>query len=79
MGLKRGDWWVPNQAKLGRAAVAVTAAREWCGIKARVLAEHLHRDPSMISRLHAAYVEKRDKRSESELQRWLKTKSTTHA
>ncbi len=41
-------------------------------------AEHLHRDASMISRLHAAYVEKRDKRSESELQRWL-NKSITHA
>jgi len=26
-----------------------------------------------------AYVEKRDKRSESELQRWPKTKSTTRA
>jgi hypothetical protein len=43
------------------------------------VAEHLHRDASMISRLHAAYVENRDKRSESELQRWLGIKSTTHA
>ena len=39
----------------------------------------LHHDSSMISRLHAAYVEKRDKRSESNLQRWLKINSTTHA
>jgi hypothetical protein len=44
-----------------------------------VLAGHLHRNASMISRLHAAYVENRDKRSESELQRWLNIKSTTHA
>jgi hypothetical protein len=54
---------------------AASGVDEWCGIKAKDLAEHLHRDPSMISRLHAAYVENRDKRSESELQRWLKTKS----
>jgi hypothetical protein len=33
----------------------------------------------MISRLHAAYAAARDKRSESELQRLLKIKSTTHA
>jgi hypothetical protein len=45
---------------------ATTDSVPWCGIKAKVLAEHLHRDASMISRLHAAYVEKRDKRSESE-------------
>jgi len=55
----------------------VYAAREWCGIKASVVAEHLDLDASMISRLHAAYVENRDNRSELELQRWLKTKSTT--
>jgi hypothetical protein len=58
---------------------ATTDSVPWCGIKARVVAEHLHRDASMISRLHAAYVEKRDKRSESELQRRLKIKSITHA
>jgi ribosome-binding protein aMBF1 (putative translation factor) len=52
----------------------VYAAREWCGIKAKDLAEHLHRDPSMISRLHAAYVEKRDINLESKLQRWLSIK-----
>jgi hypothetical protein len=43
------------------------------------LLKHLHADALMISRLHAAYVEKLDNRSESELQRWLKIKSTTHA
>lgn len=54
------------------------AAREWCGIKAKVLAEHLNRDASMISRLPASYAEKRDKNSESKLQRWLSIKSKTH-
>ena len=57
--------------------IVVYAAREWCGIKAKDLAEHLHRDPSMISRLHAAYMEKRDKRTESELQRRLNINATT--
>jgi ribosome-binding protein aMBF1 (putative translation factor) len=42
-----------------------------------VLAEHLNRDASMVSRLHAAYAAARDKRSESELQRLLRIKSTT--
>ena len=65
LGTERKRSWVEPRSLL------VYAAREWCGIKARVLAEHLHRDASMISRLHAAYVEKRDKRSEAELQRWL--------
>jgi hypothetical protein len=64
---------------VGPRALLVYAVREWCGIKARVLAEHLHRDASMISRLHAANVEKRDKRSESELQRWLNINPTSHA
>ena len=72
LGTERKRSWVEPRSLL------VYAAREWCGIKARVLAEHLHRDASMISRLHAAYAEKRDKRSESELQRWL-NKSITHA
>ena len=73
LGTERKRSWVEPRSLL------IYAAREWCGIKARVLAEHLHRDASMISRLHAAYVENRDKRSESELQRWLNIKSTTHA
>jgi ribosome-binding protein aMBF1 (putative translation factor) len=57
----------------------VYVAREWCDIKARELAEHLNRDASMVSRLHAAYTAARDKRSESKLQRLLGIKSTTHA
>ena len=73
LGTERKRSWVEPRSLL------VYAAREWCGIKARVLAEHLHRDASMISRLHAAYVEKRDKRLESKLQRWLNIKSITHA
>jgi ribosome-binding protein aMBF1 (putative translation factor) len=58
-------------------SLLVYVAREWCGIKARVLAEHLNRDASMVSRLHAVYAAARDKRSESELQRLLRIKSTT--
>ena len=73
---------VGTERKRGRMAprsLLVYVAREWCGIKARVLAEQLNRDASMISRLHAAYAAARDKESESELQRVLNIKSTTHA
>ena len=73
LGTERKRTWVEPRSLL------VYAAREWCGIKAKVLAEHLHRDASMISRLHAAYVEKRDRRLELQLQHWLGVKSTTHA
>ena len=70
--------------KTGRAQVRprsllVYAAREWCGIKTKAFAEYLNRDPSMIGRLHAAYAEKRDTKSEAKLQRSLGIKSTTHA
>jgi ribosome-binding protein aMBF1 (putative translation factor) len=68
------SWHGRKRSWVEPRSLLVYAAREWCGIKARVLAEHLHRDASMISRLHAAYVENRDKRSESELQRWLNIK-----
>ena len=73
LGTERKRTWVEPRSLL------VYAAREWCGIKAKVLAEHLHRDASMISRLHAAYVEKRDRRLELQLQHWLGVKSITHA
>ena len=73
LGSERKRSWVEPRSLL------VYAAREWCGIKAKVLAEHLHRDASMISRLHAAYVEKRDRRLELQLQHWLGVKSITHA
>ena len=73
LGTERKRTWVEPRSLL------VYAAREWCGIKAKVLAEHLHGDASMISRLHAAYVEKRNRRLELELQHWLGVKSTTHA
>jgi putative transposase len=72
-GTERKRSWVAPRSLL------VYAAREWCGIKAKVLAEQLNRDASMISRLHAAYVKKRDKQLESELRRFLNNKSTTHA
>ena len=70
VGTERKRGWVATRSLL------VYVAREWCGIKARVLAEHLNRDASMVSRLHAAYAAARDKRSESELQRLLRIKST---
>ena len=73
VGTERKRGWVAPRSLL------VYVAREWCGIKARVLAEHLNRDASMVSRLHAVYAAARDKRSESELQRLLRIKSTTHA
>ena len=44
LGTERKRSWVEPRSLL------VYAAREWCGIKAKVLAEHLHRDASMISR-----------------------------
>jgi hypothetical protein len=56
---------------------SVGLCRKWLGIKAKDLAEHRNRDPSMITRLYAADMENRDKRSESELQRRIKIKSTT--
>ena len=73
VGTERKRGWVAPRSLL------VYVAREWCGIKARVLAEHLNRDASMVSRLHAVYAAARDKRSESELQRLLHIKSITHA
>jgi chromosomal replication initiation ATPase DnaA len=72
LGTERKRSW------MGPRSLLVYAVREWCGIKAKVLAEHLNRDASMISRLPASYAEKRDKNSESKLQRWLSIKSKTH-
>jgi ribosome-binding protein aMBF1 (putative translation factor) len=69
VGTERKRGWVAPRSLL------VYVAREWCGIKARVLAEHLNCDASMVSRLHAVYAAARDKRSESELQRLLRIKS----
>jgi chromosomal replication initiation ATPase DnaA len=44
VGTERKRGWVAPRSLL------VYVAREWCGIKARVLAEHLNRDASMVSR-----------------------------
>lgn len=41
-------------------AFLVYAAREWSGVTAKDLGRRLHRDPSMISRLHAQYAVQRD-------------------
>ena len=40
-------------------ALLVYAAREWGGLTVKDLGRRLHRDPSMINRLYAGYVEKR--------------------
>jgi hypothetical protein len=72
LGTERKRSW------MGPRSLLVYAVREWCGIKAKVLAEHPNRDATMISRLPASYAEKRDKNSESKLQRWLSIKSKTH-
>jgi hypothetical protein len=63
----------------GPRSLLVYAAREWCGIEAKVLAGQLNRDASMISRLYAAYADKRDKDVEVQLRRFLNIKSITQA
>ena len=73
LGRERKRNWIKPRSLL------VYAAREWCGMEAKALAEGLNRDASMISRLHAAYAETRDQDSEMELRRVLNMKSTTQA
>ncbi len=49
-------------------AVLVYAAREWSGLTVKELGRRLHRDPSMISRLYAGYVRKRNDALEKRVQ-----------
>ena len=53
--------WVAVRTQL------VYLAREWCGLTAKELAGRLHRDASMISRLHGWYEGHRDQQTEEEL------------
>jgi REP element-mobilizing transposase RayT len=57
--------WVATRAQL------VYLARQWCGLTAKELGRRLHRDASMISRLHAWYETHRDERTENRLARML--------
>jgi REP element-mobilizing transposase RayT len=61
----RGRRWVQARSLL------VYVAREWGGLKAKDLGEQLHRDASMISRLHASYAGNRDRKAEVQLLRLL--------
>ncbi len=52
-------------------AVLVYLAQAWSGLTGRDLGKRLHRDPSMISRLSAAYAANRDGKREARLRRML--------
>ncbi len=47
----------------------VYLAREWGRMSVKELGGRLHRDPSIISRLYAAYGASRDEKAESRLAR----------
>ncbi len=49
-------------------ALLVYAAREWSGLTGKDVGRRLHRDPSMISRLYAGYVRKRNDALEKRVQ-----------
>ena len=49
-------------------ALLVYAAREWSGLTGKDVGRRLHRDPSMISRLYAGYVRKRNAALEKRVQ-----------
>ncbi len=53
-------------------AFLVYAAREWSGLSVKEIGRRLHRDPSMISRLHGAYVAKRTRSWEKQVRALLK-------
>lgn len=61
-----------QRAWFSARAMLVYLGREWSGIKAKELAERLHRDPSVISRLYRRYAEGRDLKIEERLARVLK-------
>jgi putative transposase len=60
-------------------AMLVYYAREWCGLTTVELGRRLHRDPSMISRLYAAYACHRDGRAEIKLRTVMGQEVNTHA
>lgn len=53
-------------------SMLVYLAREWCGLKATKLGKELHRDTSMVTRLHRAYAGSPDRRAESRISQRLK-------
>ena len=61
----RSRRWVKARSLL------VYVAREWAGLKVKELAEKLHRDDSMISRLYANYAGNRNSKAEARLLRSL--------
>ncbi|MGH7235045.1 MAG: transposase [Nitrospiraceae bacterium] len=63
----------PGRQRAGGPARAmlVYVAREWGGLTTRELGKRLHRDPSMMSRLYAAYAAQRDAAREATLKRAL--------
>ena len=60
-------------------AQLVYLAREWGRMSTKELGRHLQRDPSMISRLYAAYAAKRDTQGETRLARVLQQKVNIQA
>lgn len=71
----------PDRRRLGgnARAMLVYLAREWGSMSTKELGRRLQRDPSMISRLYAAYAAKRDVRGEAQLARELQQQVNTHA
>ncbi|MBI3301593.1 MAG: transposase [Deltaproteobacteria bacterium] len=53
-------------------AMLVYLAREWGGLSTKELGRRLQRDPSLISRLYAAYAAKRDRQGEAQLAKELR-------
>lgn len=53
-------------------SMLVYLAREWARISVKELGRRLHRDPSIISRLYAAYAASRNLKAESRLTRQLR-------
>lgn len=60
-------------------AMLVYVAREWGRLTTQELGKRLRRDPSMISRLYAAYAAQRDGRAEARLRQLISKQLNTHA
>jgi hypothetical protein len=50
----------------------VYLAREWARTTVKEIGRHLHRDPSIISRLYLAYAADRDEKREKKLAKQLR-------
>lgn len=60
-----------QRAVVPARAMLVYFARQWSRLSTRALGQRLHRDPSMISRLYATYVARRDAQREATLRQIL--------